>query len=130
MPCSLLYKLISLVVVCKEVFCALKACLSYCCHSFGSLVRSRTNGIIFNDEMDDFSIPGRDSDNQLKITEPNFIQPGKRPLSSMTPTILVQRNGAVKMTVGASGGSRITTAVAQVIIKLHFLHIIICVNLV
>ena len=82
-------------------------------------MRSKTNGIIFNDEMDDFSIPGRDSDNQLKITEPNFIQPGKRPLSSMTPTILVQGDRAVKMTLGASGGSRITTAVAQVKVFLH-----------
>ena len=83
-------------------------------HSFGSLVRSKTSGIIFNDEMDDFSIPGRDSDDSLKATEPNYIKPGKRPLSSTTPTILLAEDGSVKMVVGASGGSRITTAVAQV----------------
>ena len=64
--------------------------------------------------MDDFSIPGRDSDDSLKATEPNYIKPGKRPLSSTSPTILVAEDGSVKMVVGASGGSKITTAVAQV----------------
>ena len=88
-------------------------------HSFGSLVRSKTSGIIFNDEMDDFSIPGRDSDDRLKATEPNYILPGKRPLSSTTPTILLAEDQSVKMAVGASGGSRITTAVAQVYYILH-----------
>lgn len=83
-------------------------------HSFGSLVRSKTSGIIFNDEMDDFSIPGRDSDDSLKATEPNYIKPGKRPLSSTTPTIMLGEGGSVQMVVGGSGGSRITTAVAQV----------------
>ena len=77
-------------------------------------MRSSTNGIIFNDEMDDFSIPEIDSDNQFRITEPNYIQPGKRPLSSMTPTILVNSDKSVRMIVGASGGARITTSVAQV----------------
>ena len=67
--------------------------------------------------MDDFSIPGKDSDDRLKVSPPNYIQPGKRPLSSMTPTILLSSdtdNNSVKMAVGASGGPKITTAVAQV----------------
>ena len=77
-------------------------------------MRSNTSGIIFNDEMDDFSIPGRDGDGRFKATESNYIQPGKRPLSSTTPTVLVAEDSSVKMVVGASGGSRITTAVTQV----------------
>ena len=65
--------------------------------------------------MDDFSIPGKDSDDRLKVSPPNYIEPGKRPLSSMTPTILLSpEDRSVKMAVGASGGAKITTAVAQV----------------
>ena len=64
--------------------------------------------------MDDFSIPGKDGDGRLPVSEPNYIHPGKRPLSSMTPTILLSEDQSVKMAVGASGGAMITTAVAQV----------------
>ena len=64
--------------------------------------------------MDDFSIPGRNSNDNLKQSEPNYIKPGKRPLSSTTPTILLAEDQSVRMVVGASGGSKITTAVAQV----------------
>ncbi len=48
------------------------------------------------------------------LYRPNYVEPGKRPQSSTTPTIIVDPSGRVKMVVGASGGSRITTAVAQV----------------
>lgn len=81
---------------------------------FGSLIRSRKSGVIFNDEMDDFSYPTRNNPDTYKQTEINFIEPGKRPLSSTTPTIILDDEGKVKMVVGASGGFRITTAVAQV----------------
>lgn len=64
--------------------------------------------------MDDFSIPGVDSAYLLAVSEPNYIEPGKRPLSSTTPTILLSPDNKVKMAIGASGGSRITTSVAQV----------------
>lgn len=70
--------------------------------------------MIFNDEMDDFSYPTRNDPNSYEQTEINYIEPGKRPLSSMTPTILLDGEGKVKMVVGASGGFKITTAVAQV----------------
>ena len=68
--------------------------------------------MIFNDEMDDFAIPTRDDPTYLLPTVPNYVEPGKRPQSSTTPTILLDGD-RVKMVVGASGGAKITTAAAQ-----------------
>src|SRR5262245_12865560 len=74
-------------------------------------------GFLLNNEMDDFaSKPGSPNMYGLVQGESNAIAPGKRPLSSMTPTILV-RDGRLFMTVGAPGGSRISTAVLQVILN-------------
>ena len=85
--------------------------------SFGSLIRSKSSGIIFNDEMDDFSYPTRNNPHSYKQTEINYIEPGKRPLSSMSPAIVLDDEGRVKLVIGASGGFRITTAIAQVRMK-------------
>jgi gamma-glutamyltranspeptidase / glutathione hydrolase len=74
-------------------------------------------GFLLNNEMDDFtSKPGTPNMFGLVQGERNAIVPGKRPLSSMTPTILL-KDGKLFMTVGAPGGSRISTAVAQVILN-------------
>ena len=74
-------------------------------------------GFLLNNEMDDFAAkPGTPNMYGLVQGEANAIQPGKRPLSSMTPTILV-KDGKLFMTVGAPGGSRISTAVMQVILN-------------
>lgn len=74
-------------------------------------------GVLLNNEMDDFaSKPGTPNMFGLVQGETNAIQPGKRPLSSMTPTIIL-KDGRLFMTVGAPGGSRISTAVMQVILN-------------
>jgi gamma-glutamyltranspeptidase/glutathione hydrolase len=74
-------------------------------------------GFLLNDEMDDFAArPGSPNAFGLIQGEVNAIQPGKRPLSSMTPTILT-RDGKFFMAVGAPGGARIISAVLQVILN-------------
>ena len=74
-------------------------------------------GFLLNNEMDDFaSKPGTPNMFGLVQGEANAIAAGKRPLSSMTPTIVL-KDGTLFMTVGAPGGSRISTAVLQVILN-------------
>uniref|UniRef100_A0A8C2KVL5 Uncharacterized protein n=1 Tax=Cyprinus carpio TaxID=7962 RepID=A0A8C2KVL5_CYPCA len=78
---------------------------------FGSKVRSNSTGIIFNDQMNDFCKPKQENE----CNKNNRIKPGKRPLSSMCPTIILDKHsGQVKMVVGGEGGTNITTSVAQV----------------
>jgi gamma-glutamyltranspeptidase/glutathione hydrolase len=82
---------------------------------FGAHVTAAGTGILLNDEMDDFSAkPG--SPNMYGLVEGpnNAIAPGKRPLSSMTPTI-VTKDGKLVMVVGTPGGSRIPSAVIETI---------------
>jgi len=84
--------------------------------TFGSKVIVPGTGVVLNNQMDDFSIaPGVPNAFGLIGNEANAIRPGKRPLSSMSPTI-VMREGQPLMTVGAAGGPKIITQVLQAII--------------
>ena len=82
---------------------------------FGSRVTADGLGFLLNDEMDDFSSkPGVPNSDGLIQGEANAIGPGKRPLSSMTPTIVV-RDGKTVMVLGSPGSSKIITTVANVL---------------
>ncbi len=82
---------------------------------FGSRVTADGLGFLLNDEMDDFSAaPGVPNSDGLIQGEANAIGPGKRPLSSMTPTIVVH-NGKTVMVLGSPGSSKIITTVANVL---------------
>ena len=83
---------------------------------FGSKVLSPSTGILLNNEMDDFSSPGQPNAYGLAPSQANFIRPGKRPLSSMSPTVVLQ-DGKLRAVLGASGGPRIITATAQALLR-------------
>lgn len=84
-------------------------------NSYGSAIVVEGAGFILNDEMDDFSIkPGTPNMYGLFGGEANAIVPGKRMLSSMTPTIL-EKDGKLFLVVGSPGGSTIITSVYQII---------------
>jgi gamma-glutamyltranspeptidase / glutathione hydrolase len=84
---------------------------------FGSFVVVDGSGFFMNNEMDDFSMkPGVPNMYGAVGGEANKIEPGKRMLSAMTPTI-VEKNGKIFMVVGSPGGTKIITAVFQTIIN-------------
>ena len=86
---------------------------------FGSKLYSEELGFFFNNEMDDFSSkPGVPNMFGLIGAKANEIQPEKRMLSSMTPTI-VEKDGQLWMVVGTPGGSTIITSVLQTILNVH-----------
>jgi gamma-glutamyltranspeptidase/glutathione hydrolase len=82
------------------------------------LLQIPDTGISLNNEMDDFTAkPGASNlFDQVKGPQ-NAIAPGKRPLSSMTPTIVTQ-NGKLRAVLGSPGGPTITTTVAQIVLQL------------
>lgn len=78
---------------------------------FGAGVIAGNTGFFLNDEMDDFAVdPGKPNQFGLVQGDKNNIQPGKRPLSSMTPTIVMKGNQAI-MVLGSPGGPKIITSV-------------------
>ena len=85
--------------------------------TYGSGVVSEKYGISLNNEMDDFTTrPGEPNGYGLLQGFGNRVEPGKRPLSSMSPT-LVEKDGRIVMTLGAAGGPRIISSVIQTIYR-------------
>lgn len=84
--------------------------------SFGSKVMGDRTNIIYNNQMDDFSCPGGDYNSfSLPNYSINYVKPGKRPVSSMTPLIALDENKDARLVCGSSGGTRIITSTALVI---------------
>uniref|UniRef100_A0A336KBV3 CSON002119 protein n=1 Tax=Culicoides sonorensis TaxID=179676 RepID=A0A336KBV3_CULSO len=90
--------------------------------NFGAGFRSPSTGIILNDEMDDFSTPGTVNAFGVPASPANYIVPKKRPMSSMVPTIIVDKNGNPRLIIGAAGGTRITTSVTLIILSNLFMN--------
>jgi gamma-glutamyltranspeptidase / glutathione hydrolase len=85
-------------------------------NGFGSGFVAAGTGVLLNDEMDDFtSKPGSPNMFGLVQGTANAIAPGKRPLSSMSPTIVLDANGSPVLIAGAEGGPRIITAVLDIV---------------
>ena len=82
---------------------------------------SESMGFIYNNEMNDFSIPAADSDGLLPAPA-NFIAPGKSPISSMSPIIIVNEHKDVTMVLGGAGGILIMTSVVQFLINYLYLN--------
>jgi gamma-glutamyltranspeptidase/glutathione hydrolase len=90
---------------------------------FGDGVVVEGAGFLMNDEMDDFSAkPGAPNQYGVVGGDANAIGPGKRPLSSMTPTLLL-KDGKIAMALGTPGGSRIFTSVFQVVVDVYDYHL-------
>jgi gamma-glutamyltranspeptidase/glutathione hydrolase len=85
---------------------------------YGSRVTIKGTGVLMNDEMDDFAArPGVPNMFGLIQGERNKVEGGKRPLSSMTPTIVLRKDGSFWFALGARGGPRIISAVMQSVIN-------------
>ncbi len=94
------------------------ACTETVNTEYGSWIVEPTYGILLNNEMDDFAaVPGQPNAFGLIQSSANAIAPRKKPLSSMTPTIVV-KDGKAVFALGASGGPRIITATTQVLLNL------------
>jgi gamma-glutamyltranspeptidase/glutathione hydrolase len=87
---------------------------------FGSGIVADRSGVLLNNEIDDFALaPGTPNEYGLLGGEANSVAAGKRPLSSMTPTIIEQRGGGKRplLVLGSPGGAKIITSVLQVVVN-------------
>lgn len=90
---------------------------------YGNLVTVTGAGFLLNNEMDDFATrPGSPNQFGLVQGEANAIEPGKRMLSAMSPTILLDAGGRVKLVTGTPGGPTIITTIAQIISNIVDFH--------
>ncbi|CAG8600252.1 20726_t:CDS:10, partial [Cetraspora pellucida] len=86
---------------------------------WGSQVVDPDTEILLNDQMDDFSVPGTPDKYGLLPSPYNFIAPGKRPLSSMIPTI-IEKDERLEFVVGGSGSKKIISSVLEVLLESGF----------
>ncbi|KAG7530350.1 Nucleophile aminohydrolases N-terminal [Arabidopsis thaliana x Arabidopsis arenosa] len=90
-------------------------------YGFGAGVLSPSTGIVLNNEMDDFSVPAEITPDRLPPAPTNFIEPNKRPLSSMTP-LVITKDGEFVAALGGAGGMHIIPAVLQVFLNCFVLN--------
>lgn len=74
----------------------------------------KRTGIIFNSAMNDFAVPSMQNLAGLPASPGNYIAPQKQPQSSMSPAIVTDQNGKVRLVAGAAGGTKIPTSVLMV----------------
>ncbi|KAG5874425.1 hypothetical protein JTB14_013765 [Gonioctena quinquepunctata] len=84
---------------------------------FGAGFASNSTGIIMNNEMRDFSSPNITNGNGFASSPSNYVAAGKRPMSAMCPSIVIDNNGDVLLVIGGAGGPKISTSVAMVIMR-------------
>ncbi|KAJ3576028.1 hypothetical protein NP233_g698 [Leucocoprinus birnbaumii] len=87
---------------------------------FGSLVLDTNTGILMNNQMNDFSIPDIIDDSGMYPSPYNYVEPGKRAVSSTSPAILENEDGSFYACIGGAGGIRIFPSVAQVLLHLDW----------
>ncbi|XP_066589447.1 scoloptoxin SSD14-like isoform X2 [Prorops nasuta] len=85
---------------------------------FGSGIVSESTGIILNNVIDDFGVLKKSNFHGIPANKNNFVQPFKQPISSMSPSILTEPNGDIKLLVGAAGGTKIITSITQIIARM------------
>jgi gamma-glutamyltranspeptidase/glutathione hydrolase len=86
---------------------------------YGSGVTAKGTGVLMNNEMDDFAAkPGTPNAFGLIQSDKNSVAPGKRPLSAMTPTFVLRKDGALWFAIGSPGGPTIINTVLQVIVNI------------
>ncbi|XP_066589149.1 scoloptoxin SSD14-like [Prorops nasuta] len=90
-------------------------------YNFGSGIVSHSTGILLNNGVNDFDSSDRDNIQGVPANKNNFVEPFKQSISSMCPSILTDSNGNVRLVVGAAGGTKIITAVAQTIVKVNWM---------
>jgi len=90
--------------------------------SYGSGISVPGTGILLNNTMLDFNLDDTGMNDRLSLGKNNLIQPGKRPLSSMSPVIIEDKDGMPWLATGSPGGPQIITIVAQLLINLMDYH--------